>query len=113
MKGNAEKCHFILSDNNTGISIDIDGVSIKNSKEEKLLGVVFDNNLTFNTHIMGLCKKAGSRISTCSRITPYMNILKRRLIMNSFFASQFSYCPLIFVVKRYIKTRVFFMNTSL
>ena len=41
MKGNAEKCHFILSDNNTELSIDIEGVSIKNSKEEKLLGVFF------------------------------------------------------------------------
>ena len=97
MKGNAEKCHFILSDNNTELSIDIEGVSIKNSKEEKLLGVVFDNNLTFNTHIKGLCKKAGSKISALSRITPYMNISKRRLIMNSFFASQFSYCPLIWM----------------
>ena len=29
MKGNAEKCHFILSDNNTELSIDIEGVSIK------------------------------------------------------------------------------------
>ena len=74
MKGNAEKCHFILSDNNTELSIAIEGVSIKNSKEEKLLGVVFDNNLSFNTHIKGLCKKSSSKISALSRITPYMNI---------------------------------------
>ena len=58
-------------------------MSIKNSKEEKLLGVVFDNNLTFNTHIKGLCKKAGSKISA--------------LIFLILFASQFSYCPLIWL----------------
>ena len=32
-----------------------------------------------------------------SRIIPYMDIAKRRLLMNSFFASQFNYCPLVWM----------------
>ena len=85
MKGNVEKCHFILSDNNIELSIDIDGVSIKNSKEEKLLGVVFDNHLTFNTHIKGLCKTAGSKISAFLRITPYKEHIKKAFDYELFF----------------------------
>ena len=32
-----------------------------------------------------------------SRITPYMNLTKRKLLMNSFFTSQFNYCPLVWM----------------
>ena len=31
------------------------------------------------------------------RLTPYMSISKRRLLMNAFFKSQFSYCPLVWM----------------
>ena len=79
------------------MNIQIEGVSIQNQKEQKLLGVVFDNRLTFDTHINTLCKKAGSKISALSRLTPYMNFEKKRLLMNAFFNSQFSYCPLVWM----------------
>ena len=32
-----------------------------------------------------------------SRITPFMNISKSRILMNSFFNSQFNYCPLVWM----------------
>ena len=32
-----------------------------------------------------------------SRITPYMNLTKRKLLMNSFFTSQFNYFPLVWM----------------
>ena len=97
MKGNADKCQFIMNESNTNLSIEIEGNRIHNKKEQKLLGVVFDNFLTFETHINSLCKKAGSKISALSRLTPYMNLQKKRLLMNAFFNSQFSYCPLIWM----------------
>ena len=31
------------------------------------------------------------------KITPYMSIPKRKLLMNSFFISQFNYCPLVWM----------------
>lgn len=36
----------------------MDGVGIGMSKEIKLLGVVIDDKLTFNSHVTGVCKKA-------------------------------------------------------
>ena len=32
-------------------------------------------------------------------MTPFMNLLKRRLPMNSFFKTQFNYCPLIWMCR--------------
>ena len=42
-----------------------------------------------------MLKKANQKVHVLARITPYMNILKRKLLMNSFFISQFNYCPLV------------------
>ena len=35
-----------------------------------------------------------------SRITPHIDIPKRRLLLNAFFMSQFSYCPLVWMCHR-------------
>ena len=56
---------------------------IKNSDNEKLLGVTVDANLNFNCQLEIILK-----------ITPYMSIPRRKLLMSSFFTSQFNYCPL-------------------
>ena len=35
---------------------------MKNSKEEKILGVITDNKLRFKSHLKHLCKKASQKI---------------------------------------------------
>ena len=37
---------------------------IKNSKDQKILGVIIENKLTFKSHIKNLCKKASQKIGT-------------------------------------------------
>ena len=59
--------------------------------------VKIDINLNFNDHISDLCKKASRKISALARVTPFMGLSKRKLLMNAFFTSQFSYCPLIWM----------------
>ena len=39
------------------ITISIEGKAISNSANEKTLGVYFDNNRNFKTHVTKLCKK--------------------------------------------------------
>ena len=68
---------------------------IKNSLQEKLLGIVIDNRLTFEPRVKNLCKKAGQKRHDLARTANYMDISKKRSIMNAFILSQFSYCPLI------------------
>ena len=42
-------------------------------------------------------KKAGRNISALARVTQYMGNAKKRILMNAFFTSQFSYCPLVWM----------------
>ena len=97
MKGNTDQCHLIMSTNNA-TELQIGDSSIKTSNCEKLLGVKIDYKLTFDEHVNSLCKKANSKLRALARTTPYMNIEKRKLLMNSFFNAQFNYCPLIWML---------------
>ena len=94
MKANQDKCHLIVG-KNENISMQIGSFEIKNTNCEKLLGIKVDSRLNFNEHLDGIIKKASRKINALSRITPFMNISKRRILMNSFFNSQFNYCPLV------------------
>ena len=97
MKRNANKCHLLVSLNNT-VNIRVENFDIKYSDCEKLLvGVKFDHKLTLNSLISDLCKKASKNVHALARVTPYMNISKRRIIVNAFFKSQFSYFPLLWM----------------
>ena len=73
----------------------IENEQIRNSSCEKLLGVFFDSQLTFQSHTDNICKKASQKLNAISRITLYMDFDKERLAVNVFFMNQFSYCPLI------------------
>ena len=57
MKVNADKFHLFVSSDES-CTVKIEDFSIKNSTEEKLLGVKFDSNLSFEYHVTSLCKKA-------------------------------------------------------
>ena len=58
------------------------------------MGINIDSKLTFEDHINRICKKASAKLNALGRISYYMDPLKRRLLVNAFFTSQFNYCPL-------------------
>ena len=88
MKSNGDKCHLIVSTNGTA-EIQIGEYLIKSSTNEKSLGANIDSKLTFDTHVSHLCKKANKKLRALARITPYMTLEKKKLVMNSFFNAQF------------------------
>ena len=53
--------------------------------------------MKFENYLDSVIKKASNKINTLSRVTPFMNLSKKKMSMNSFFKSQFSYCPLIWM----------------
>ena len=69
--------------------------NIEKSTYEKLLGVNVDYNLKFNEDLESILKKAVRKVNVLSRILPYRNFEKRRILMNSCFTSQFNYCSLV------------------
>ena len=60
-----------------------------------VLGVTIDNKLTLYNHLKNLCKKIVQKLKALTRIAIYLNHNQIRLIYNSFFKGQLSYCPLI------------------
>ena len=51
----------------------IENRQIHNAACERLLGLFFDNKLTFQSHIDNIFKKAAHKLNAISRITPYMD----------------------------------------
>ena len=96
MKANQDKCHLIVS-KNENISMHIGPFKIKNTNCEKVLVIKVDSRLNFIEHLDGTIKNASRKINALSSITPFMNISKTHIIMNSFFSSQFNYCPLVWI----------------
>ena len=96
LKGNADKCHFLVSTSQK-ISLNVNNFKLKNSDCEKPLGVKFDSKLKFDQHITDWCRRASRKIYPLARVTPFMKLSKRRLLMSSFFTTQFNYCPLIWI----------------
>ena len=94
LKGNVGKCHFLVSANKEA-SLHVNTFKTKNDDCEKLLGVKFDSKLRFDQHVTDLCRKASRKIHALARVTPFMNLSKRHLLMNFFLKTPFNYCLLI------------------
>ena len=97
LKSNIEKYHLLVSTNDR-VSMNVDGFKIDKSDTEKLSGVKFDNRkLTVDDHNSDICKKAGRKSYGLASVTPYMDTAKKRILMNLFFTTQVSYCPLVWM----------------
>ena len=78
MKLNEDKCHLMSfgAKGNNEISIRIGEACVKESTEENLLGITFDQSLSFKHHVKALCKKAGQKLHALARISRYMDTEK-------------------------------------
>ena len=65
------------------------------SKQKRWIKV--DAKLNFNEHLNNIISKVSRKVNALSRAVPYMRVSKRKILLNSFFNSQFSYCPLIWM----------------
>ena len=63
-----------------------------------MLGANIDSKLNFDCHVNHLCNKANKKLRALARVTPYMTLEKKKIVMNSFFDAQFNYCPLIWML---------------
>ena len=87
---NAGKCHLLTSIHTTN-------TKILNVEKVKLLGVDFESRLNFEFHVNTLLKKSNEKYHALARVSNYMETKKGRVLMNAFMASQFSYCPLVWI----------------
>ena len=61
---NAGKCHFMtLGTGNTVFNFQCDDVIIENKQEESIFGILIDNELSFQSHVNSICKKANQKVN--------------------------------------------------
>ena len=97
MKLNESKCHFLANGTPEHLWIKVGGERIWESQSEKLLGMMVDKNLNFESHLKTLCKKVNQKISALARIAGILPFQHRHILLKTFIESQFSYCPLVWM----------------
>ena len=59
MSLNPTKFHYMcLGKNKENDAVNFGNISLKNSKEEVILGLAIDNKLSFDNHVKKICRKA-------------------------------------------------------
>ena len=62
-----------------------------------LLGIIIDNELTFEAHIDNLCKKASYKLWALQRIRKFLTVMQAKALASSFVNSQFNYCAIVWM----------------
>ena len=81
---NPGKYHYMLIGNHDAPDkANLNGTGITCSNNQKLLGVLIDRKLSFDVHIISLCKKEGQKFSALTRISSYLALDEVLLLINS------------------------------
>ena len=92
MQANPEKFQFMMisrdGDSSQSLTLN-DSTVIVSEDHVKVLGVVIDSKLNFPY------MWAPRQLNTLARISNYLDVSARRTIYDSFVASNFNYCPLV------------------
>ena len=97
MKANPSKFQAIcISRNDMSINFQISDDCINTEKIVKLLGVHIDDKLNFSHHSSTICKKAARQINALQRICKHLDFYSKLKIYESFVASNFEYCSIVY-----------------
>ena len=65
---------MIFGGKSNEVSVEIGEANVKESKEEKLLGIIFDQTICFKQHVKTLCMNTSQKLHALTRISCYMDI---------------------------------------
>ena len=86
MKLNKDKCHLLIAGHKyENIWVDVGGTKVWEENTQTMLGIQIENNLFFDKHVIGLCKRAGRKLSALKRLARILPFQKRRILIQSFF----------------------------
>ena len=90
MNPNAGKCHLLVTRDN---DVTIGEFDVKNSRKEKLLGVKISTNLSFDSHVSSIFKKASQKLHALAKIVNFLDLAKCKSLMKAFITSKFIFVP--------------------
>ena len=108
MKLNSSKCKLLVCGHKfENMICKIENDNVIETHMVKLLGIEIDSKLTFSHHVNTLCKKVSQKLNALSRLCKLLPFYRRKMLMQAFFNSQFSYCPLVWMFhNRQLNTRI-------
>ena len=79
---NPEKCSFMLLgvDDSLQTNLVCGDEILKNTKQEKVLGIALDNILNFATHLLNITKNANKTFKALTRVQKYMTTDQKKFI---------------------------------
>ena len=86
VKANADKCH-LLGTRDTDVTAKIGKWDVKNSREEKLLGIKIDTKLSYKNHVSSLCRTTSQKLHALARLVNVMDLTKPKSLMKAFITS--------------------------
>ena len=63
----------------------------------RLLGIQLDNKLNFSLHVSNICKSDANKLNALIRLNNFLCFEGKRVLINSYFMSNFNYCPLVWM----------------
>ena len=63
----------------------------------RLLGIQLGNKLNSSLHLSNICKSAANQLSALIRLNNFLCFEGKRVLINSYFMSNFNYCPLVWM----------------
>ena len=96
MKLNTDKCFLLISGHKyENLWAKVGEDVIWESNKVTLLGIDIDRQLKFDFHMTNICNKADRKLTILGRMFRYLTFDKKRILVKTFFESQFKYCPLV------------------
>ncbi len=78
--------------NNLEHYLTLDGCSVNSSSSVRNLGVLFDSNLSFESHVSSICKTAFFHLKNISKLRPMLSTSNAEILIHAFMTSRLDYC---------------------
>ena len=100
MKSNSSKCKLLVCGHKHECMIcNVGETRVIEIRLVKLLAVEIESELTFNSYLDTVCKKASQKLNALSQLCSFIpfEFVKRKGLMGAFFVSQFTYSLLVWM----------------
>ncbi len=78
--------------NNLEHCLTFDGCSVNSSSSVRNLGVLFDSNLSFKSHVSRICKTAFFHLKNIAKLWPMPSMSNAEILIHAFMTSRLDYC---------------------
>ena len=104
MLAHSEKFQAIILDKQkhdySNETIKFDNNTVETVSSVRFLGIQLGDKLNFSLHVSNICKSAANQSSVLIRLNNFLCFEGRRVLINSYFISNFNYCPLVWTFSK-------------